>query len=77
MKSVQLNESVAAALSAQATALGLTVETYLEYVVLSAASKVSPRLSLDEIDRILDAEASSAPSPVGSFSRAEIYRDHD
>lgn len=77
MKSIQLNESVAAALSAQATALGLTVEAYLENVVLSVAPQPGPRLSLDELDRLLDEEASNGPSPVGSFSRAELYSDHD
>jgi hypothetical protein len=35
------------------------------------------RLSLDELDRLLDAEATHGPSPSGSFSRAEIYSDHD
>jgi hypothetical protein len=74
---VQLNDTVAAALSAQAAALGLTVEAYLENVVLSTASRPVPRLSLDELDRLLDEEATSGPSPVGTFSRAELYSEHD
>jgi hypothetical protein len=73
----QFNDIVAAALSAQAAALGLTIEAYLENVVLSTASRPVPRLSLDELDRLLDEESSSSPSPAGIFSRAELYSDHD
>jgi hypothetical protein len=77
MISVQLSETVAAALSAQAAAQGLTLEAYLENVLLSAPPRPAPRLSLDELDRLLDAEASTGPSPSGSFSRTELYSDHD
>jgi hypothetical protein len=74
---LELSETAAAALSAQAAAHGLTVEAYLENVLLSAPSRPTPRLSPDELDRLLDEEATSGPSPVGSFSRAELYSDHD
>ena len=77
MKNVQLRETVAAALSAQAAAQGLTLEAYLESVLLSAPSRPAPHISLDELDRMLDEEASDGPSPSGSFSRAELYSDHD
>ena len=77
MVNVQLNETVAAALSAKAAAQGLTVEAYLESILLARVPRSAARLSLDELDRLLDEEASSDPSPFGSFSRAELYGDHD
>jgi len=77
MINVQLSETVAAALSAQAAAQGLTLEAYLENVLLSAPSRPTPRLSPEELDRLLDEQASAGPSPSGSFSRAELYSDHD
>lgn len=77
MINLQLSETVAAALNAQAAAQGLTLEAYLESIVLSGRSQLAPRLSLDELDRLLDDEASTGPSPSGTFSRAELYGDHD
>lgn len=77
MISVQLSETVAAALSAQAAAQGLTLEAYLENIAHPALPRPVPRLSLEELDRLLDEEASAGPSPSGTFSRADIYSDHD
>ena len=77
MVNVPLNDATAAALSAKAAAQGMTVEAYLENFVLSAATRPAPRLSVEELDRLLDEEASIGPSPSGSFSRAELYSDHD
>lgn len=77
MVNVQLSETVAAALSAQAAAHGLTLEAYLESIARSSPSQRSERLSIEELDRLLDAEASTGPSPSGSFSRADLYSDHD
>jgi hypothetical protein len=76
MFTVQLDDAVAAALSAQASAQGLTLEAYLQAVVLSISPQ-SARPSWDEIERLLDEEATVGPSPSGSFSRAELYGDHD
>jgi hypothetical protein len=73
---LQLSET-AAAQTAQAAAQGLTAEAFLESVLLSVPSRPAPRLSRDELDRLLDEEAMSGPSPVGSFSRVELYNDHD
>ena len=77
MVSVQLNDTIAAGLSAQAAAQGLTLEAYLETVLLSSPSRPASRMSIEELERLLDAEASAGPSPTGSFSRAELYGDHD
>jgi hypothetical protein len=76
MVTVQLDDAVAAALSAQASAQGLTVEAYLQAVVLSFSPQPARRSS-DEIERLLDEEATVGPSPSGSFSRPELYGDHD
>ena len=77
MRSLQQSDNIAAALSTQAAVLGLTIESYLENVVLATAPRHAPRLSLDELDRYLDREATSGVSPAGSFSRAELYSDHN
>ena len=74
---IEVSEITAAALSAQAAAQGLTVEAYLEHALLRPPASPTPRMSRDELDRLLDEEATSGPSPVGSFSRAELYSDHD
>ena len=73
MVNVQLNDTVAAALKAQAAAQGMSIEAYLETVVLSTPQHPVPRLSLDELDRLLDEEATAGPSPSGAFSRSELY----
>jgi hypothetical protein len=74
---IEVGETTAAALGAQAAAQGLTVEAYLASLLLSALAKPTPRLTPAELDRLLDAEVASGPSPSGSFTRAELYRDHD
>ena len=77
MVNVQLNDTVAAALSAKAAAQGLTLQGYLESLALAKVPQTASRLTVDELDRILDEEATSGPSPSGTFSRAELYSDHD
>jgi hypothetical protein len=77
MANVQLNETIAAALQAQAAAQGLTVDAYLEHVLLASPPKTHERMSLEEWDRLLDEEADLGPSPIGTFSRADLYVDHD
>jgi hypothetical protein len=72
MINVQLTETVVAALSARAATQGLTLNAYLENVLLSAPTQPAPRLSLEELDRLLDQEATTGFSPYGSFSRAEL-----
>ncbi|MBS0209144.1 MAG: hypothetical protein JSS27_09340 [Planctomycetes bacterium] len=77
MVNIPLNDTVAAALSARAAAQGMTVEAYLECVLLAAPLRPTARLSVEELDRLLDAEATSGSSPAGTFARAELYSDHD
>lgn len=77
MVNLQLDDATAAALSANAAAQGLTVEAYLVKHLLSESPRPAPRLSVEELDRVLDEEATVGPSPSGSFSRSEIYSDRD
>lgn len=77
MVNVLLDERVAAALSAKAAAQGLTVSAYLEAIALSGPPQPAPRMSANDFDRFLDEEATHGPSPTGTFSRAELYSDHD
>jgi ribosomal protein S12 methylthiotransferase accessory factor YcaO len=78
MVNVPLNDSVAAALSAQAAARGMTLQAYLETLAMSVPVVAAPRLTSDELDQLLDQEATATGnSPGGTFSREELYRDHD
>jgi hypothetical protein len=77
MVNVQVDESVAAMLSAKAAAQGLTVAAYLESLLLSPTTEPAPTISVDEFDRLLDEEAMEGRSPAGTFSRDELYSDHD
>jgi hypothetical protein len=77
MVNVQVDESVAAALSAKAAAQGLSVQAFLETILRSTPPAPHPRLSLEELERFLDEEATVGPSPSGTFSRADLYSDHD
>jgi len=43
---------------------------------MSAGSKL-PRLSGEELKRLLDEESSSESTYAGTYPRADIYRDHD
>ena len=96
MVTIELPESVAAALTAQAEAQGLRLNEYLERMARSTATNVSPRRSVeeferdlddlsrdvpsllaDEIDRLIDQEATPGPLYTGTYSREDIYFDHD
>jgi len=77
MTNIQLHSDVAAALHAQASAHGVTVDEYLKAVLFSSATRPMSRLTVHEFDRLLDEEAVAGPSPEGTFSRSEIYGDHD
>jgi len=74
---IQLDDAVAAALTAQAAAHGVSLAAYLEQLAHRKTRQPTPRLTVDEFDALLDAEATAGPSPGGTFSRAELYSDHD
>jgi hypothetical protein len=77
MVSVQLNESVAAALAAQASKHGLSLEEYLARLAKGGGDIVAPRMSADEMARQLDELSLNVPPLPADFSRADIYLDHD
>lgn len=79
MVTIELQESVVSRLSALANAEGLSLEAYLGKLSESAALESGrlPPLTVEEFDRFLDQEASSNPTYQGTYSRADIYLDHD
>jgi hypothetical protein len=77
MVNVQLHDSVAAALMAQAHSQGLSLEDYLSRLANGGNSVATPPLSAEEIERQFD-ELSLDVTPLpADFSRADIYLDHD
>jgi len=79
MATIQVQESVLAQLTAQAERQGLSLEAYLERLAglpVPGGGKPSS-LSGEELERLLDAESSSDSTYTGTYSRADIYRDHD
>jgi hypothetical protein len=79
MATIELQDSIFAHLLAEAERRGVSLETYLGQLAgLQASGKSNPsRLSGAELERLLDAEASSDSAYQGTYSRADIYRDHD
>jgi hypothetical protein len=72
MVHLQLDDAVAAAFATRAAAQGLSLQAYLESLVVEKSDGASARISLDELDRLLDEEATYGSSPAGSFSRADL-----
>ncbi len=79
MATIEIQESVVTRLTAQAKAEGLSLEAYLERLseLRPIESGKLPRLRGEELDTLLDAEASEDFRYKGSYSRADIYLDHD
>lgn len=77
MVNIPLDDRIASALEARASAQCLSVQAYLEAIALAETRAAVHKITPDELDRLLDQEASTGPSPTGTFSRAELYGDHD
>jgi hypothetical protein len=79
MATIEVQESILARLASQAERQGISLEAYLEQLagLQGLGNGKLPRLSGDELERLLDAEASSDSTYQGTYSRADIYRDHD
>jgi hypothetical protein len=79
MATIQLQDSVYASLAAKAQAEGLSLEAYLEKLAdtVSVKNGTLPRLTGEEFERLLDAEVSADSTYQGSYSRADLYLDHD
>jgi hypothetical protein len=76
MVSIQLQESVAAALSAQANERGLSLEAFLAQVAALPVQAEQP-IHFDDWERELDALSFEAQPLPADFSRADIYLEHD
>jgi hypothetical protein len=57
----------------------VSLDAYLEQLanLRELGNGKLPRLSGEELERLLDAEASSDSTYRGTYPRADIYRDHD
>lgn len=79
MASIELPAAVVARLAEQAKAEGLSFEAYLEKLAESRSveNEKPPRLTGEELDRLLDVEAGHDSTYQGSYSRTMIYLDHD
>ena len=79
MATIQLQESVYASLAAKAQAEGLSLEAFLEKLAATQATEngTLPRLSGEEFERLLDAEARTDSTYQGSYPRTDLYLDHD
>ncbi|MEX0611818.1 MAG: hypothetical protein WD738_19910 [Pirellulales bacterium] len=76
MVSIQLQDSVAAALTAQAEQQGLTLEEYLARLA-NGAARASTQMSADDVEREFEELSLDVPPLPADFSRADIYLDHD
>ena len=77
MISIELQDSVAAALAAKARAEGLSLQAYLERLAGAHVPAAPPRLRGDEMERLFDEASVAGPDPSCTYSRADIYLDHD
>jgi hypothetical protein len=76
MVSINLSDSVATALYAQAQAEGLTVEAYLARVAVASPPVRAADMTEVEFDRLLDEVAVPGPESSSKYARADIYLDH-
>jgi len=77
MASIEVDSATAEQLKVRATACGLTVAEYLKAMVSTPTSEAEPRLSMPELDLLLESLAFDGPTLPADFSRADIYDGHD
>jgi hypothetical protein len=79
MANIELPESTANLLAERAKAEGLSLNAFLEVLAAQRTPEdgTLPKLTADELDRLLDEEANTDSSYQGTYSRADIYLDHD
>ncbi len=79
MATIDLEQTLVKRLEALAEKEGITLAVYLERVANRHSlenAALSP-LSADELELLLDAESSGDSTYQGTYSRTDIYRDHD
>jgi hypothetical protein len=75
---IQLEDNVAAALMDRARARGQSLEEFLAELTTAEQHASARRLTGEEVIRLIEAEAESGNSTYqGSYSREDIYFDHD
>jgi hypothetical protein len=80
MASIEIQQSTLTRLAAQAESQGISLDAYLEQLagLRTKENGKLPRLSGEELERLIDAEATSSDTTYrGTYPRADIYRDHD
>ncbi len=80
MVNIQLQEDVAAALEERARQAGLSLSDFLTLLAKQSAAQLPGQMTGSQLEELIRAEAArtpQGPSPTGTFSRADIYRDHD
>jgi hypothetical protein len=79
MATIELPESTANLLAEQAKAEGLSLNAFLEVLAAQRLPKNGglQKLTADELDRLLDEEANTDSAYNGTYSRSDIYLDHD
>ncbi len=77
MATIELQQALVQQLEALARGEGVTLEVYLERLAQLRGRKTRSKLSAEEFDKLLDAEVASGPTYQGTYSRADIYGEHD
>ncbi len=80
MASLNIDDETAESLTARAAAVGVSVDEFLRRLLSSPTVPTVatiPRVSLDELETLLDQEATYSPVLPVDFSRTDIYADHD
>jgi hypothetical protein len=79
MATIDLQSTLVDRLAALAQSDGVSLEVYLERMASQRTLEKAngPSLTGDELERLLDAEAASDSTYRGTYSRADIYRDHN
>jgi hypothetical protein len=75
-REIQIEEDVADALAKEAERRGLSLADFLALVAGSELRGTASSLSAEELDRLIDDEASDDVTVGGTQSRADIYDDH-
>jgi hypothetical protein len=78
MTSIELEDQTAQALRAQAKARNLPLDAFLKHLAeVSTPLNAASGTPVADFDGLIDSEAGNYPSLPKSFSRADIYDDHD
>ena len=77
MATIDLDPRTAEQLNNLAAAKGMTIDACLRSLLLPPPNGVAPRLSLEELDRLLGENVFDGPTLPPDFSRADIDDRHD